>query len=800
MTENGIPPGMWSRQYEAVLEKQGNNKKMQIKAIFLRLMLAFALVAPVMFVETAAPAAAQSVQRIVVQGNQRVDRESILAYLTFSRGGRYSEAAADESLKNLFQTGLFEDVQISYRGGTVYVRVKEQPLVNRVFFRGNRKVRDKKLADEVQLRERTMFSRAKLAEDIERMRTIYRRIGFEHVAITPKVVRLSQNRVNIVYDFTEGGVVKVREIRFIGNQSIPAGTLRGVMRTKTAAFWRFLTKSDRYDPDRLAQDRELLRLYYLKKGFADVEIVSAEAQLNEKGDGYIITVTINEGPRYKVRNVSVDPGVVEIEPRRLERKILTRPGRYFDASKLSKSLEQMTVETGRSGLPFAVVRPDLQRDPAAGRLDIVYRVEEGPRVYIERIEISGNTRTLDHVIRRELQLAEGDAFNRVLLDRARRRLLALGFFERVVMREEPGSAPDKVVVVIEVKEQSTGTFTVGGGLSYSATGGIKPVATIEVQEKNLLGTGRQLKVKGKLGRDERSVDFSYTEPYLFGFNMSGGFDLLFNQKFLDTHSLLEFGGGLRLGFRLDDYQTLNLRYNLKHRTVTLVDAAVCVPGDPKYSPALCPPGTNWISSVGLTYMYDRLDHPLNPTSGYLLRASLDVAGLGGNVRYVKGEVAGLYLQPVLADHGVSLKLKGTAGYIRSWGGYAMTAADRFYKGGPTFRGFSINGVGPRDTTAQQNYVGGELYAIGTVELHFPLGLPENLGLSGFVFSDFGTVGLVTGNGAGTVNDALALRVSVGAGLLWRSPIGPLQLTAAYAVMKAPWDQTDWLQFGIATKF
>ena len=774
---------------------------MQIKAIFLRLMLTFALLAPAVFIEVATPAAAQSVQRIVVQGNQRVDRESILAYLTFSRGGRYSVAAADESLKNLFQTGLFEDVQISYRGGTVYVRVKEQPLVNRVFFRGNRKVRDKNLAEEVQLRERTMFSRAKMAEDIERMRTIYQRLGIRDVVITPKVARLSQNRVNIVYDFTEGRVLKVREIRFIGNESISDSALRAVMRTKTAAFWRFLTKSDRYDPDRLAQDRELLRLHYLKKGFADVEIVSAEAQMNEKGDGYIITVTINEGPRYKVRNVSVDPGVVEIEPRRLERKILTRPGRYFDASKLSRTLEQMTVETGRSGLPFAVVRPDIQRDPAAGQMDIVYRVEEGPRVYIERIEIVGNTRTLDHVIRRELQLAEGDAFNRVLLDRARRRLIALDFFERVEMREEPGSAPDKVVVLIEVKEKSTGSFSVGAGISYSDTGGVQPVASIEVEEKNLLGTGRQVSLKGKIGLDERSVNFSYTEPYLLGYAMNGGLDLLFNQKFLDTHSLLELGGGLRLGFRLDDYQMLNLRYNLKRRTVTLpTGSRVCDATSADYSPALCPAGTNWISSVGLTYTLDKLDHPFNPTSGYLLRAAVDVAGLGGNVRYVKGELTGLFYYPVLEDHDVSLKLKGTAGHIRSWGGYQLTAADRFYKGGPTFRGFALNGVGPHDTTANQNYVGGELYAIGTVELHFPLGLPENLGLSGFVFSDFGTIGLVTGNGAGTVNDALAFRMSVGAGLLWKSPLGPLQLTASYAVLRAPWDETGWLQFGIATKF
>jgi outer membrane protein insertion porin family len=772
------------------------------------LALALLMAAPVVAASGAVtPVMAQTVQRIVVEGNRRVEPETVLAYMQIRPGDPFDPARIDASLKALFQTGLFSDVQILRRGNTLVVRVQENPLINRVNFEGNSEISDKDLAKEVQLRERMMLTRAKVQADVERIKMVYRRAGHYGVRVEPKIIRLSQNRVNLVYEIDEGKVTKVKAIRFVGNKAFSDSKLRDVITTSETAWWKFFSTTDRYDPDRLAYDKELLRRFYLKHGFADVEIVSADAELAPDGESFYITFVINEGPQYKIRDVQVNAGDTDLDPEQLKKLVETRPGEIYDASKVDKSIEKITVEAGKRGFAFAQVQPRIERDPEARELTVAYDIQEGPRVYIERIDIVGNTRTLDEVIRRELKLAEGDAYNRILVDRARRRLTALDYFSKVEIQEVPGSAPDRVILIIRVEEKSTGSlrFSIGYSTSEGAIG------SIDYAERNLLGTGRQLNLKTSLSFKRQSVDFGFTEPYFLGYNMTAGIDLFGSRtdfKDESNYRTNQVGFGLRLGFPLDDYQKIYSRYSFTYRDTDIRGAAaadansngiidVCDPASVEYSPSICDQrGTDYISLLGLTYVYDNLDNPLNPTSGFRGQLAVDVAGLGGSVHYVKTEAAAYYFLPLFYE-GVTLKLKATAGHIEGWSGDEVKVSDRFYKGGASFRGFEVAGVGPRDTTPSANAVGGKSYAIGTVEVLFPLGLPEALGLSASVFTDFGTVFDAPGP---NVRDDAKLRASVGAGLIWKSPFGPLRLDVAYAFAKASYDKTQLVQFGVGTKF
>ncbi len=762
-----------------------------------RLALALTLATPVLGVMgTAHGVMAQVVQRVVVEGNSRVEREAVLAYLQLRPGDRFDPARIDASLKALFQTGLFSDVQILRRGNTLVVRVVENPMIARVRFEGNREISDKDLAKEVQLRDRAMLTRARVQADVERIINVYRRAGYYNVQVEPQVIRRADNTVDLVFQINEGKETLIKSIRFVGNKAFSDGKLKEVITSEEDTWWKFFSTRDRYDPDRLAYDRELLRRFYLKHGFADVEIVSAEAELAPDGESFIVTFTINEGPQYKVGQVQIDTTETDLDPKKLQGVVETRSGEIYDASQVDKSIEKMTLEAARAGYAFAKVQPEIVRNAEERKLDIIYRLQEGPRVYIERIEIVGNTRTRDEVIRRELRLAEGDAYNRVLIDRARRRLTALDFFEKIDFREVPGSAPDRVVLVIEVKEKSTGTLHASIGYSTLEKG---PVVSASINERNLMGTGRELGLQTSLSFKRQSVNLSYTEPYFLGYNMSAGFDIFGNRTDLeDTSNYItnQVGFGLRTGFALDDYQSLNLRYRLTYRDTKVKDGVnVCDPASPDYAPAICDSkGKALISTLGATYVFDNLDNPVNPTSGFRLQGSVDVAGLGGDVNFVRTELAGYYFMPLFYD-GVVLKLKGTGGHVFAWNGDILRVNDRFFKGGPSFRGFAAGSVGPRD--AAGNFVGGKTYAIGTVEVMFPLGLPESLGLTGAVFTDFGTVFDAPGS---NVRDAATFRATVGAGLLWKSPLGPLRLNIAYALKKADWDEEELVQFGVGTRF
>lgn len=755
-----------------------------------------------------APAYAQSVSTIVVEGNQRVETDTVLSYMQISPGEAFDASKIDQSIKALFQTGLFADVQMSRRGNQLVVRVEENPMINRVNFEGNSEVKDTDLAKEVELRERTMFTRARVLRDVNRIIALYRRSGYYSVKVSPKIIRQPQNRVDLVFEINEGGETKVEVIDFVGNEAFDDSDLRGVIGTQRHRWWKFFARNDTYDQDRIEYDKELLRRYYLKNGFADIRVISSDAVLSPDGDHFEITFTVEEGQRYKIADVAVNVGDAQLESDGLIENVKTGVGDYYDASKVDKSVENLTLEASRQGFVFAKVNPDIQRNEGQATLNVTYSIVEGPRTYIERIEIVGNFRTEDQVIRRELRLFEGDAFNRVLIDRARRRLTALDFFDKIEFREEQGSAADKVILVVDLQEKSTGSINFSIG--YSTTEYV--VGSVSLQERNLLGKGYQAKIDTTLSFKRQNVDFSFTNPYFMGSPVSAGFDLFatrIDNSDVSSYTSQQIGGALRAGFRLDEYSSLGFKYGIALREISGVDNSEASPA------VIATEGQSLKSSVETTYTWDNLDSPVRPTNGFRGQLVAEIAGLGGDVYYGNMEAHGWYFIP-LYEEAVVLKLEGNAGHMASFDGNDIPLQDRYFKGSDTFRGFLRSGVGPRQrgNDGSKDSIGGTTYAIGTVEVNFPLGLPDEWGIEGAVFSDFGTVFGAPENSekAGTGNckfgatkncrvfDTAEFRASIGAGIIWQSPFGPLRFEAAYPLMKAEYDETEWFRFSIGTRF
>jgi outer membrane protein insertion porin family len=780
---------------------------MRYKFVFVGV-LAFLLTAllPLALPSVAVTAAyAQSVSAIVVEGNQRVETDTVLSYMQISPGEPFDTEKIDESVKALFQTGLFSDVQIQRRGSQLVVRVEENPMINRVNFEGNSEVKDTDLSKEVELRERMMFTRSRVLSDVNRIVALYRRSGFYSVKVSPKIIRQPQNRVDLVFEIQEGSETKVQTIDFIGNDAFDDSDLRGVIGTQQYRWWRFFARNDNFDQDRLEYDKELLRRYYLKNGFADARVVSADPVLSPDGDHFDITFTVEEGPRYTVADVAVNIGDAPLESDGLISNVKTGVGDYYDASKVDKSVENLTLEAARQGFVFAKVNPDIQRNEGQNSLNITYNVVEGPRTYIERIDIVGNFRTEDEVIRRELRLFEGDAFNRVLVDRARRRLTALDYFDKIDFREEEGSAPDRIVLMIEVQEKSTGSINFSAGFSTTEY----VVGSVSLQERNFLGKGYNTKIDTTLSFKRQNVDFSFTNPYFMGSPISVGIDLFATRTDntdVSSYRSQQVGGALRTGFRLDEYSSLSLKYGIALRDISGVDTSDASPA------VIATEGNTLKSFVETSYTWDNLDSPVRPTNGFRGQLVAEVAGLGGDVYYGNLEAHGWYFIPLYED-AVVLKLEANAGHMEPFAGEDVPLQDRYFKGGDSFRGFLRSGVGPRQNNngGSTDAIGGTTYAIGTIEVNFPLGLPEEWGIEGAVFSDFGTVfgapeeTVVAGVDGCTIAickvfDTADFRASVGAGVIWQSPFGPLRFEAAYPLMKASYDETEWFRFSVGTRF
>lgn len=749
------------------------------------------------------------IQNIQVEGNKRVEPETVRSYLTFSVGDTYDPAQIDESLKALFATGLFQDVRIRREGAAIVIVIVENPIVSRVAFEGNKEIEDDTLASEVQLKPRAVYTRARVQADVQRILDLYRRQGMYAAQVDPKIINLDANRIDVVFEINEGIATKVRAINFIGNSAFSDSQLRFVISTTQTNILSFLKGTNVYDPDRLSLDRELLRQFYTKSGYADVRIVSATADLDRDGRGFFITFTIDEGERYRFGLIDVESALPSLNVDNLRGLILSRSGRVFNSEKVEKTIEALTIGVSDQGYAFGQVKPRVDRDEVNHVINLTYVIDEGPRIYIERINIIGNFRTEDNVIRRQFRLAEGDAFNRLLVEAARKRLRALGFFKSVDVDTAPGSAPDRVVINVKVVEQPTGELSFGAG--YSTSEGI--IGDVSITERNLMGKGQYVRLGFSGSLERAQVDFSFTEPYFLDRNLAAGFDLF--HKEVDLTNVASFsqrdtGGNLRLGFPIADNTQMGLRYRFEQETIFDVtdNASLAV----KQSA-----GTVQVSSVGYTIAYDTRNIPNSPTSGIFTSFSQDFAGLGGDVNYVRSVVDSRGYYPI--TNKITLVGRAQAGNIEGWGGQDVRLTDLFFKGGETIRGFKRAGYGPRDACedpvtgkrindCSRDSLGGQMFWATTAEVRFPFPyVPDSLGMQGAIFVDAGSlwdpsqlaVNAVKEEGS-FILDSSDIRLSTGFSIIWQSPLGPLRADLGQALLKAKFDQTELFRFGASTNF
>jgi outer membrane protein insertion porin family len=746
-------------------------------------------------------AGAQASETIAVQGNRRIDADSVRSYFHPAPDGRFDDAARDAALKALLATGLFEKVTIDRAGDGLVVHLTEAPLLGRVAFEGNKKIEDKELTAVVESKPRGTLQRAVVQADVRRIMEVYRHAGRDDVRVVPQIIDQGNDRVDLVYEVTEGSKTTVRQINFVGNRVFGKRQLRAVIRTSETNMLSFLLGGDVYDPDRVAADQVQLLRYYHSKGYADAGMPSAKAEYNPETKGFALTFAIDEGQLYHFGDVSIDCQVPGLDPEKLRRLLLARPGALFDGNALEKTTEILAVELAKLGYPFAQAVPRMTRDAAAQRIDVAFVIDQGPRAYVERIEIRGNTRTRDYVIRREFDIAEGDPYNKTLIDRAERRLKNLNYFKTVKISRLPGSAPDRVVLDVEVVDQPTGDFGISGG--YSTSDGL--LAQVKVSEQNFMGTGKSLSASVTYGQYARAVDLSASEPYFLGSRVSAGIELYGRQSVASSYQSYGsdvYGATMQFGTPLTEQLGAQWRYSIYNQNITIDPASLtAAPSLPIQQAALAGPA--WVSSIGDTITYSTVDNLKNPTSGLRSQLSQDLAGLGGDVKFLRTTEDVRYYQSINSDLVSMVRAQG--GYITGWGGQQVPLLNSFF-GGPTLvRGFAPSGFGPRDLTpgTTMDNVGGSMYWATTAELQSAIpGIPDEYGLKATAFIDAGSVFRYSGPTAfpGStqslqVANANVVRSSIGAGLTWASPFGPLTVDYAVPLTKAAYDLVQPFRFG-----
>lgn len=745
---------------------------------------------------TSTQAQAQGVVRdIQVTGNRRVEPETVRSYLDFTVGDPYEPSRVNTSLRSLFATGLFSDVQISRQGSTVLVAIVENPVISKVAIEGNSEIDTKTLRGEVRLKSRSVYTRSRALSDAQRILDVYQRQGRYAATVEPKIIELDQNRVNLVFEITEGNATKVKSINFIGNKSFSDSQLRDIITTNQATWLDWIKGASPYDQDRLRLDQELVRQYYLKNGYADIQVTAANAELDRDGDGFIITFVVDEGPLYRFGSVLIENSLPELQPDSLRSEMLTIEGAVFNASYVEKSVEKMTLAASDQGFAFIRVRPRAERDPVNRLINLSYVIDQGPRVYIERIDVVGNVRTKDKVIRREFRLVEGDAYNPLLVDRAQKRIKGLGFFKDAKVVRKPGSARDRVALEVQVTEQPTGELSFGAGFSTSE--GV--IGDVSITERNFMGNGQFLRLKLGGSAERLQIDLSFTEPRFLDKNISAGFDLFHKELDLSdssSYKTRKTGFSPRIGFPLSENIWMTLNYTLSRDEIFDVETNVASLAVQQAQ------GTDYTSAIGMALRYDTRNHPNNPNKGIYLLGSADFAGLGGDVQYVRVQGEGRAYYPLFEK--VTLVGRVVAGHIEGWGGQDVRLLDVFYRGGETIRGFEKSGYGPRDLgSANSDALGGKTYWAANAEVRFPLPyVSEALGMSGAVFADAGALFNATdgAQAAARLVDDSTVRASVGASVLWNSPLGPLRFDYAFPLQYEDYDKLQRFRFGASTKF
>lgn len=734
-------------------------------------------------------AEAAALREVRISGAQRIEPSTVMTYLNLQTGQELTEDAMNEALKGLFATGLFADVSMEDRDGVLIVNVVENPIINQIAFEGNERIEDEELMSEISLRPRQVYTKTKVQSDVARIYQLYQRGGRFAVAIEPKIIELDQNRVDLVYEITEGDVTAIKGIKFVGNKAFDDDQLRAEIGTKEERWYKFFSSDDRYDEDRVRFDEELLRRFYLANGYADFRVVSTNAELSEDKESFYVTFTVEEGPRYKVGQISINSSLRGFDGTVLREDVKFLPGEWYDANRVQSSIDAMSDRLGDQQYAFVDIDPQISRNPDDTSVDIAFNIGESPRVFVERIDIHGNLRTIDKVIRREIMMAEGDPFSRSKLARSEQNLRDLGYFENVTVKTMQGSAPDKTVIDIAVTEQSTGELSIGAG--FSTQDG--PLADFRIRERNLLGKGQDLTFATTIAGERTEFDASFTEPYFLDRDVSAGVDAFHITRDLQDESSYDqrrTGGAVRLGYPLSEKVRQTWKYRIEQNEITEVDEDAS-----RY--IRDQEGERITSAVSQRLAYDGRDSSLFPTSGLYSWIDVEGAGLGGDAKYVSGDIGASYFIPFF-EKKVVLNILGETGAIRGIADEDVEINERYFLGGNNLRGFEQGGIGPRDL-ATDDSLGGNLYYRGTVELSFPIGLPEEMGVAGHAFTDFGSLWDIDETGAGIVDES-SVRAAAGLGLSWRSPMGPVRFDLAMPYAKEDYDQEEAFRFSFGTRF
>jgi outer membrane protein insertion porin family len=730
-----------------------------------------------------------------LEGARTITAEEIRAHLGSMPQSASDARWIDEAITKLMGTGIFADVHIEPRGGKLLVKVVENPIIAAVSFEGNSAIEKKKLEDTAKLKAKARYSQARANADARSIKELYLRAGRLTTTVEPRVSKLADDRVNLAFVVKEGAVSKIDHIGFTGNRAFSESQLRDVITTSESGWFDIFKTAAFYDAERTETDRDLLRRYYANNGYPDARIGEVAATLNATQTGYTLTFPVDEGPRVAFAQPTIEAEVAGVDSASLLGMAKVTAGKPYSQEQVDKSVEAIGEKLADNGQLFVRVRARSQPSASAGQAVVVFRVEKAPPLYVERIDIEGNTRTKDFVIRRELKLAEGDPVNAFLIERAVRRLKALGLFKSVDVKHVPGVSAERVRLTFVVVEEETGNLSFGGG--YSTTEGI--VGDISWTERNLLGNGQYLRLKlaGSLVRLQ--ADIGFTEPRFLGTNVAAGFDLFY--KDVDytkqaSYKSTKVGGDLRLGFPMTDKLTSGVNYTFVRNTLHDVgpDASAAI------REQLAQAATYNTSSVGSSLTYDGRDSKKRPTEGVYYTIAQDLAGVGGDVRFVRstGDFKAYY--PV--SESVTFMGRVTGGIINGWGGQDVRLLDLFYKGGDMVRGFATAGIGPRDTlSANQDALGGRMYVSTTAETLFDIpGVPKDMGVRGAVFADAGSLWGTNSTAAalpGLQGDKPAFRASAGVGLIWDSPIGGLRADYAFPLVKQPFDKLQPFSFGIA---
>jgi outer membrane protein insertion porin family len=730
---------------------------------------------------------------IILKGNKRVEKETIFASLVSRTSADYDGEVISQSIKNLYDTGFFTNVNIYHQGKDVIVEIEENPVINKIAFEGNKRIEDDKLLPELIIRQRTIFNKMRLQDDVQRIVDIYRQSGRYAVKVVPKIIQLEQNRVNVIFEVDEGDKAEVRKILFYGNEKFGDGRLRDVLTTKETRWFRFFSSTDKYDADRINYDAELLRKFYMSRGYANVVIRQPTIQLSPDKKNFIISFYIDEGQKYDFGKIDVKVNIAELSDEQLKNTIISKSSDVFDNDEIEKTVDKMTDKLGDMGYAFVNIDPEINLNHDKKIADVTFVVNETKKYYINKINIIGNTKTEDKVIRREFKIAEGDPYNQSKLTRSEQNVNSLDFFEKVEVTPAKTEEEDKLDVNVKVEEKSTGSIKFAAGLSSSSGA----IGKVMFAEHNLMGKGYDF--AAEVGKSQRDfdVDVSITDPYFMDSDISLGVDI--THLTVQKRGLQMYKSALnqfrpRIGYNLTEDLTHSIYYLIKRDNISQID-----PRAGRYITEQ--QGRSITSLIGHSFLFDKTDNRLKPENGYLFKINQEVAGLGGDKKFIRHEVKFAFYKPLFTEEFIFSSVNN-AGHIKGISGNQVNIGDRFILGGDRIRGFKDYGIGPRDKTTLES-IGGNIYYASQNQVAFPIGFPKELGVKGIGFFDFGSLHDVDVRQAidkDNFYNSAKIRAATGAGIMWDSPFGSVGVTYGIPVAKESHDRRRSFRFMVMTPF